>query len=132
MEKDIRSLLDETIVNEIQTLSEYEVGSEKRSAAVEELTQLHKLRIEEAKVEVSKAENYDKAVTCDREWEIRRDQLKAEARDRWINFGLQVGIAIGGWIAYDVWHRRGLKFEESGTVGSSWTRNLMSRMLPRK
>lgn len=53
-------------------------------------------------------------------------------KDRLFSMLTQVGIAVGGWICYDVWHRRGLKFEETGIVTSHWTRNLMSRMIPKK
>ena len=59
---------------------------------------------------------------------LRKDQNL----DRWIGLGVQVGLAVGGWLVYDIWNRRGLKFEETGTITSPWTRNLVSRMLPKK
>lgn len=64
------------------------------------------------------------------------DKIQADAgesrKDRIVNAFTQVGIAVGSWLMYDIWHRRGLKFEEVGMVNSQWTKNLMSKMFPRR
>lgn len=125
MEDKIRESLDEVIGKEIENLSTFETGSKEKSTAIADLTQLYRLRIEEAKIEQAKNEKYD-------ELDIKHAQLNAQSLDRLINVGLQIGLTIGGWIAYDIWNRRGLKFEETGTITSPWTRNLLSRMLPKK
>lgn len=118
MEDKVQVLLNEEIAKDIQKLSDMDNGSDKKSKAVEELTQLYKLRIEEAKIE--------------KEQETRETTLKSQAFDRWISIGVQVGLAIGGWVAYDVWYRRGLRFEETGSITSPMTRNLLSRLIPKK
>lgn len=125
MKDKIQGLLDEVIVEEIRNLSDLEAGSKEKSAAVEDLTNLYKLKIEEAKIEQAKIEKSE-------EKDMKQAQLKSQALDRWINIGVQVGLAIGGWVAYDIWNRRGLRFEETGTITSPMTRNLISRMLPKK
>lgn len=125
MEDRNQKLLDEVIGKEIQNLSDLPIGSQEKSKAVDNLTELYKLKIEEAKIKQAKAEKSE-------EMEIRQKQLKSQALDRWINVGVQVGLAIGSLIAYDVWFKRGLRFEETGTITSPMTRNLLSRMLPRK
>ena len=48
-EKTIDELLNEEIADEIKALSELEAGSNEKSAAIEDLTKLYKLRIEENK-----------------------------------------------------------------------------------
>lgn len=136
MEDKIRTLLDETIEVKLRNLTQLSTNESVKSREVDELTQLYKLRIEEAKLEVDRL---DKAKQRENEQTERltelgfkSDQLKAQKLDRWVNVGLQVGLALGGWIAYDIWNRRGLKFEETGTITSPMTRNLISRMLPKK
>ena len=136
MEGKIRTLLDETIEVKLRNLTQLSTNESVKSREVDELTQLYKLRIEEAKLEVDRL---DKAKQRENEQTERltelgfkSDQLKAQKLDRWVNVGMQVGLALGGWIAYDIWNRRGLKFEETGTITSPMTRNLISRMLPKK
>ena len=82
-------------------------------------------RIEEAKVEQAN-------LASRREADVKRGQLDAQAKERRLDILLQVGLAFGSLVAYDVWYRRGLKFEETGVLRSPWIKNLVSRMFPRK
>ena len=125
MKENAQNLLDEVIVDEIKNLSVMETGSQQKSKAVEDLTQLYKLKIEEAKIKQAERDRLE-------EKEFRETQAKSQFLDRCINVGLQIGLAVGGWIAYDIWNRRGLRFEETGTITSQWTRNLLSKMVPKK
>lgn len=125
MEDKVQVLLNEVIEKDIRNLSNLDAGSEARSKAVEELKNLHEMRIEEAKIEQGK-------VNVIFTKEDKEAQLKSQAFDRWVNIGVQVGLAIGGWVAYDVWYRRGLRFEETGSITSPMTRNLLSRLIPKK
>lgn len=115
---EIRELLDEKIKTELENLDCLETGSDKKSSAVEDVTKLYKLQIEESRAENEQAD--------------KEAQRKEAKKDRWINVVTQVSLAIGGWIVYDIWNKRGLKFEETGTVTSQWTRNLISKMTPKK
>ena len=115
---EIKVMLNEEIKAEIEKLNTLDAGSDEKSNAVDDLTKLYKLKIEEQKAAMEREEQ-----------DARRKEVKA---DRMVNIGLQVGLAVAGWIVYDVWHRRGLKFEEEGTITSPWTRNLMSKMFPKK
>lgn len=133
---EIRDLLGEEIKDEIQSLSSLEAGSEAKSKAIEDVAKLYRLRIEEIKAETEKTD-IQKRVELEelkRGDAIKNDEFQRENQkiDRWVNVGLQAGLMIGGWIVYDIWHKRGLKFEETGTITSPWTRNLMSKMFPRK
>ena len=121
----IQSLLDERIEKEIQGLSLLSTGTEQKTAAIEDLTKLYKLKIEEAKVEQAKEQSSN-------ELELKQIDAKAQARDRWISYAVQGVLTIGGWIVYDIWFRRGLRFEETGSIRAPMTRNLLSRMLPKK
>lgn len=64
-------------------------------------------------------------------YRARTDRSKV-IEDRWIKIagvGVQLAIAIGGWILYDKWSNRGMKYEETGSVSSVWTRNLNQKIM---
>lgn len=125
MEDRNQKLLDEVIEKEIRNLSVLLSGSQEKSKAINDLTELYKLRIEEIKLKQAEAENAEDRT-------LKQKQLVSQAWDRWVNVGVQIGLSTMGLIAYDIWYRRGLRFEETGTIGAPMTRNLISRMLPRK
>lgn len=125
MKDEIQKSLDEVIAMEILDLPNMSQGSKEKKEAIENLTELYKLRIEEAKIEQARVDK------CE-ELEIKQAQLDSQAKDRWVNLAAQVSLALGSLIAYNIWFNRGLKFEETGTITSPMTRNLLSRMLPRK
>lgn len=165
MADEIRNLLGDEIEKEVKNLGSLEPGSTEHTAAVESLTKLYKLRLEEIKIDEEYNDKYNRRImedehhikdnelkerqfdrdselkerqidneasTKDRDEQLRREQLYEQRKDRWINFGLQLGLTLVSVVAYDCWYRRGLKFEETGTVGSPMTRNLISRMLPKR
>lgn len=113
----IQTLLDERIEHELEWL---DVGctEEEKSRAIENLSALHKLRIEEMKIETERNE--------------QKNQSVIHNLDRWIDIGVRVGLTIIPLIAYNAWYNRGLRFEETGSIGSPMVRNLTSRLLPKK
>lgn len=136
MENKIRKLLDDMIEEKIQDVSALTVGSEEETSAVNELAQLHKLRIEELKVETDYVSKQNQ-INADKEARIienslKHEQLRSQAIDRWANVGKDVLIAIGGWALYRHCFREGMKFEQFGTITTPWMRNLISKVLPKK
>lgn len=57
----------------------------------------------------------------------RKDNLK----DRLLTAAVSIGTTVGGWMLYNHWFKFGLKFEETGSVGSQWTKNLIGKLLPK-
>lgn len=136
MENKIRNLLDEEIETRLLNVSALATGSEEESTAISELERLHKLRVEELKIEADYRSKQDQ-INADKEARIienglKHEQLRSQAIDRWVNMGTQIGIAIGGWALYRHCFREGLKFEQFGTLSTPWMRNLVSKILPRK
>lgn len=123
MQNEIKAMIDDVIVEEIGNLSSFETGSDEKTAAINDLKKLCELRIEEVKLEQARSEKRD-------EMKTRWAQIDAQNKDRFINIGLQIGLTVASLVAYDIWYRRGLKFEETGTITAPMTRNLLSRMLP--
>lgn len=153
MNVEIKELLGEEIKNQIENLSSMEPGSEAHCKAIDSLTKLYRLKIDDDKNEIDDNEKHNRRVmdkeqriidaefkekqleldteirNC--ELDLKEDQLREVSKDRWINFGLQVGLTAFGFIFYDIWNRRGLRFEETGSITSPQTRNLFSKMLPK-
>lgn len=126
-----KKLLSEKIKEGFESLSSMQNGSEEKSKAVDDVTKLYKLKIEEEKTEAEVQKLKIEEAKLEAEREEKKTQQKEVFYNTLINAGVQIGLAIGGWFAYDVWHKRGLKFEETGTITSPETRNLISRMLPK-
>lgn len=133
---EIKDLLGEEIKKEINNLSSLDDATEKKSKAIDDIAKLYRLKLEETKIEAELEDNRNRheleKMAKDDERTSREEQRKKINLDRVVDVGLQVLTVVGGWIAYDVWHRRGLKFEETGSVTSPFTRNLMTKMLPKK
>ena len=136
----ITKLLEEEIEEQINNLSGISDPKQK-SMAVEDLTKLYKLRIEQAKNEAELAEKQAR-----REMEARQIKLDSEAkersenleefrlsemvRDRYFRTGiavLEIGLPL---MFYGVWMRRGFKLEKDGTYTSKTFMNLFNRFKP--
>ena len=143
MDDTTRSLLEDAIAAGFADLSNFDEESKNKSMAVENLVKLYRLKIDEDRNNWDFDEKYNRRIMEDeqrkeefeihkKESKIKEIQMKEQKIDRWINVGIQVGLTLAGLIAYDCWYRRGLIFEETGTITSPMTRNLMSKMLPKK
>lgn len=153
MNVEIKEMLGEEIKNQIENLASLEQGSEEHSKAVESLAKLYRLKIDDDKNEIEDDEKHNRR-SMDKEQQIldaelkqkqleidtelreceldlKEDQLREESKNRWLNFGLQVGLTVVGFVFYEVWNRRGLRFEETGSITSPQNRNLYSKMLPK-
>ena len=135
-EKNIEKLLREEIATQIQALSEFEPGSKEKSAAIDDLVQLYKLRIEENK---SIWDTYAKHNSCVadneakvREEEIKRQQISEQVKDRYFKAGIAGAELIVPLIFYGIWMNKGFKFEETGTFTSSTFKGLINRFRPTK
>lgn len=90
-------------INKIKSLPD---GSAEKTAAIDELTAIHKLKMEETKAKQARWTQY-------------------------LATGAQVGVAIGGWVFYNVVLNKEHYFEINNTPRTSTFRNLLSRMFPK-
>ena len=154
MNDEIRDLLEEEIKSEIKGLASLEPGSDEHSTAVESVSKLYKLKIEETKSQWDNDEKYnrrlmDKEQSCldtkmkerqmDSDDDARKQELEFKRKqlhkDIWvisISCGVQLLGSVISIAAYNTWLNRGLKFEETGTITTPETKNLLSKMIPRK
>lgn len=64
--------------------------------------------------------------------ESKREQLSDQGIERYFRYGAMALELVLPLVAYGIWYHKGLKFEETGTVTSAMTKNLIARMLPKK
>lgn len=111
MGEENRSLLEEEIKAEIKRLGSLESGSQEHTTAVDSLTKLYKLKLEEDK---------------------NTYQMAESVKDRYFRFGMAAAELVLPLMFYGVWMRRGFKFEQDGTFTSQTFRGLFSRFRPTK
>ena len=129
MSNEIRKLLEDEIEKEIQDLSSLEVGSKEKSVAIEDLTKLYKLKIEETRVDWEYDEKYQ---TRKSDEILKNEQLIEQVKDRYFRLGIDAASVVLPMIFYTVWMKRGFRFEETGTYTSTTFRGLFNRFKPTK
>lgn len=123
MMENIEKLLDEEIAKEVKGLEDFELGSEKYNVAVSGLTKLYDKSLEFKKIEIEQRQKEDQR-SLDAEIEFLK--MEIENRDRRTRNWL-TGISITApLIVGSVWSWKSLKFEETGTVGSTVGRNMLN------
>ena len=104
MDYEDSGMLDEEIKTRFDKLKNYEPGSAEYSEAVEGLTKLYKLKIDETQNEI----NHEKDVL----------QIESENKHRKIGYVLSA-LGLGLPLIFNsVWMFKGFKFEEKGTICS--------------
>lgn len=129
MGEENRSLLEEEIRTEIERLAALESGSQEHASAVDSLTKLYKLKLEEDKNAI---ENAEKIETIKNDKDFKHVQIAEAVKDRYIRIGIAAAELILPMVFYGIWMRRGFKFEENGTFTSTTFRGLFSRFRPTK
>ena len=129
MGEENRSLLEEEIRAEIKRLGSLESGSQEHTMAVDSLTKLYKLKLEEDK---NTYERLDKIENREIDQESKTAQMAESVKDRYFRFGMAAAELVLPLMFYGVWMRRGFKFEQDGTFTSQTFRGLFSRFRPTK
>lgn len=129
MGEENRSLLEEEIKAEIKRLGFLESGSQEHTTAVDSLTKLYKLKLEEDK---NAYERLDKIENREIDQESKTAQMAESVKDRYFRFGMAAAELVLPLMFYGVWMRRGFKFEQDGTFTSQTFRGLFSRFRPTK
>ena len=90
MGEENRSLLEEEIKAEIKRLGSLESGSQEHTTAVDSLTKLYKLKLEEDK---NTYERLDKIENREIDQESKTAQMAESVKDRYFRFGM-AGAAV--------------------------------------
>ncbi len=121
--------LEKVIAEEISNLSTLERGSQEKSAAIDDLAALYKLKIEENKFKLDYIERQE---STKRDEEFKNKQLEEQVKDRYFRLGIAAAELILPLIFYAAWMKKGFKFEETGAYTSTTFRNLFNRFRPTK
>ncbi|BDE86934.1 hypothetical protein CE91St42_13920 [Oscillospiraceae bacterium] len=126
---EINQLVDLELKRQLKALPGLETGSAEQTAAVKNLTALYEARINEDKLLLDAKEKQEA-----RESELRLKEADREEKkvDRMFHAGialLEIGLPL---VCYGHWFRKGLKFEETGSITSSMMRNLINKFRTKK
>lgn len=121
----ISDLVERQLDASISSLAAMEPGSNERTATVAEISQLYKLRIEEAKTESELTQKKMELETEKFKAESELEQKKQDALIGHIVNGVGIILPLAvGTIFYGFWNKRWLTFEETGTQTSSQGRQI--------
>lgn len=125
----IETLLYEAMETDFNVMADEELGSEKRRAAVDELTKLMDRAIEMQKVD---NDCEDKREIRENEKLAKTQQFEDDHKDRLIkNIIGAAGIVLP--LIVTIWGTKvSLKFEEEGTFTTIMGRGFIQKLLPRK
>ncbi len=135
-DQNIEGLLNEEIAEQIQALSEMPSGSKEKSAAIDDLATLYRLRIEENKSMWDADEKYNRRVMDEKSGEndcsFKERQITEQIKDRYFRVGIAAAELLIPLMFYGIWMNRGFKFEETGTFTSGTFKGLINRFKPTK
>lgn len=116
-EKNIGNLLADEIQSQILGLKTLNPGTDEHINAVDNLTKLYKLRIEETKNEWEYSERFER----------QKAQVDDQVKDRYIRLGVDVaGIVLP--LVLQIWFlNKGFKFEETGSYTSTTFRGILPK-----
>ena len=108
MGEENRSLLEEEIRTEIKRLSTLDSGTQEHTTAVDSLTKLYKLKLEEDKNAI---EHMEKIENRESDKDFKYAQMDEAVRDRYVRIGIAAAERIIPLVFDGIWMRRGFKFE---------------------
>ncbi|MCL2837734.1 MAG: hypothetical protein FWE04_01515 [Oscillospiraceae bacterium] len=125
MDKNSREMLEEVINTQLNSLSALQTGSKEKTAAINEVAVLYRLKIDETKNEMEFDEKHARRAA---EWNQSNDMEK----ERYFKLGIVAAEIMIPLIFYAYWMHRGFKFEQEGTYTSTTFRGLFNRFRPTK
>lgn len=121
----IDDLMTRQLDTDIQSLATLEPGSGERTATVNEIEKLYKLKIENAKTEADILQKKQELESDKTKAEAELDQKKKDSIVGHILNGVGIVLPLAvGTIFYGVWNKRWLTFEETGTQTSPQGRRI--------
>lgn len=133
-ENKIIEKVNRAIEDELDTYNDC-YTTDNAETTLDRIAKLHKIRMDEerlrAEIESAKAERAEKRTVRSEEAEAKKKQAVNQRIDLALNLGVQVLLAGLSMVAYNAWLNRGLRFEETGSIRSPMTRNLLSRLIPK-
>ena len=125
----VKTLLDEEIVSEIENLNKVPLGSEEHKIAADALAKLLDKSIEMDKLDL---EYQDKADSREAANNLKRLEIEEEKKDRRVK-NVLTGVSVIGGFAVTIWGAiKSLEFEKTGTITTIMGRGFIQKLLPKK
>lgn len=122
---DIKKLVDEEVVDELERLRGMAVGSDEYKATLPEFTKLLDRSIEMEKLD---REHKLKEETQKFENDLKIKQMKEDRIDRLVK-NIMTGVSIGGTLLLTIWGtNKTLRFEEEGTITTTAGRKFTGKL----
>ena len=140
MNTEIKEMLEEEIMQEIEDLATLKIGTDEKSKAVDDLTKLYKLHIEKERMKLDFEEKSQRQIMDNKntienrncEDNFRKEQFDEQRKERYVRIGIAVGEIVLPLMFYAVWMRKGFEFEKEGTYTSTTFKGLFNRFRPTK
>lgn len=133
---DIRKALREEIMAEFDRIKNMADGEEKERA-IKNVVALYELDIKDSVND----NNFNECLIKDKMLEVEQFKAKMEEenvalkkQELWnqrIEMGVKIAVTTIGVVAYSVWLKKCLIFEETGSLTSPETKNIISKGLPK-
>lgn len=112
-------LLSMAINDGFECVKNLKPGSEERSRAIKDVSELYRLKIEEEKMVFNDNQS-------EKELDLKIIQERGKKKDRILNVVTNI-LGLGLPMVFStIWYYKGLKFEETGSITSSTNRSIIS------
>ncbi|MBP5693404.1 MAG: hypothetical protein J6W86_06825 [Bacteroidales bacterium] len=134
MDEEIKVLLGEVILKDLNAILDLPAGSAEKSRAVDDLTKLYKLKYDESRLEFDSEKFYAEMDSEDAARKANAEERKAEKKTETILAAAGQSLKVGelildllGIIAYCGIANQGFAFEESGGFTSMTFKNHLGK-----
>ncbi len=118
MNATIAMMLDEEYERTLEAVSQAQIGSEEAKWQLQKLGELHKQRMNEAKLRGDGILQDEELKLKKREASMKEEQTKESKKDRIIKIVLDGAAILVPVTVSSYWMAKGLKFEQTGTFTS--------------
>ena len=140
---EIESLLNTVIERHLDEMTNYEIGSDKMSKAINAVEQLHKLRIDEEKIDIERTKLHNEAEELsikhientqkDSFDQVMRDEeMKERRRERFSRIGIAAAEIVLPLTVYTALAILGFAREFDGVITSDTLKRILNNSKPRK
>lgn len=125
----VKTLLDEEIVSEIENLNKVPLGSEEHKIAADALAKLLDKSVEMKKLDL---EYQDKVESREAANNLKLTEIEEEKKDRRVK-NILTGVSVVGGFALTIWGTiKSFEFEKDGVITTIMGRGFIQKLLPKK
>lgn len=125
----VKTLLDEEIVSEIENLNKVPLGSEEHKIAADALAKLLDKSVEMKKLDL---EYQDKVESREAANNLKLTEIEEEKKDRRVK-NILTGVSVVGGFALTIWGTiKSFEFEKDGVITTIMGKGFIQKLLPKK